>query len=74
MVKSVLTGWREAVAALMGDRNAVVPCPSCHAANLGAKDSTIYREAKLLFVDRYLSCPACGARRVIERVRIEKRP
>jgi hypothetical protein len=70
VTESVASAWREAVSIFEQDRDAAVPCPTCQVANLRAKDSTGYREAGTLLVDRYLSCPSCGARRAIERVRV----
>jgi hypothetical protein len=61
--------WVDAIAAFERDRSAEVPCPQCEISNLTARDTTGYEEAGALFVDRILSCPHCGARHVIQRVK-----
>jgi hypothetical protein len=61
--------WVEAIDKLMRDRSADVPCPKCQVSYLDVRDSGGYRELGVLLIDRFLSCRACGARKVIQRVK-----
>ena len=64
------SGWQETVSILSQSGDIDVPCPKCGIANLSVRDSIGYRRANSLLVNRYVSCPRCGARKVIEGIKV----
>jgi hypothetical protein len=60
--------WIEAGVILGRDPSAKVDCPECSKAPLSVSDSEPYSLPAM--ISRYLSCPACGARNILDRLRI----
>lgn len=59
--------WIQAGVLLAKERNARVECPTCGIGILEVSDQS--HPDELGVVDRYLTCPSCGAREVLVRLR-----
>ena len=59
MVKEERQRWLDAGITLGNDPKSIVKCPKCQQANLEVLD--VRPESDPEWLDRYMSCPACGA-------------
>jgi hypothetical protein len=60
--------WVDAGIILARDPSAKVDCPQCVKGPLSVTDSSPYGNPPM--ISRYLSCPLCGAKNVLDRLKL----